>query len=101
MSSRMGLGRSMGNDHVKQQGPASGGVLELNRADAEQLAGRADQGCPAPEWMARSREYRFVQEVLPTASNSWLGNDAGCYRVVARPICAISTCSASARFADG
>src|SRR4051812_22668299 len=38
-----------GNNHVKRQGPTPrGGVLELERADAQQLATRADQGRAAP-----------------------------------------------------
>src|SRR4051794_7554606 len=70
-----------GNDHVNRQGPAArGGVLELERADAQQLAARADQGRAAPQWMARRREDRFLQKVLPVARKLLPRDDAGCYR---------------------
>ena len=54
-----------------------GGVLQLQRADAEQVAGRADQRGAAPVRMRRRGEDRFVEHIFPIAGEFLLGDDAG------------------------
>ena len=67
-SSRMGVSRSMGTS-CKRQGPAArGGVLELERGDAQQLAARADQGRAAPP----GRNARALVPTHASVTAQWI-----------------------------
>src|SRR6185436_16271234 len=50
-------------------------LLQLQRADAEQIAIRADQRSAAPVGMRRRGEDRFVDDVFPVAGKLLLGDD--------------------------
>ena len=58
------------------------GVLELQRADADQIAGRSDQRGAAPVRMRGRGEDRLVEHVFPVAGEFLLGDDAGRDRVM-------------------
>jgi len=64
------------HDHVEGLGPAAlARLLELQRADADEVAGRADQRGAAPVRMRWRHEDGFVQRVLPVASEGLAGDD--------------------------
>ena len=57
--------------HVERDDPpARGLMLQLERADPEQVAPRTDQGGAAPIRMGGRREKRLVEEVFPYPANS-------------------------------
>ena len=51
-------------------------LLQLQRTDAEEIAGRADQRRAAPVGMRRRGEDRFVEHVFPITGEFLLGDDA-------------------------
>ena len=55
-------------------------MLQLQRADAEQVALRSDQGGAAPVRMRRRSEDRLVEHVFPIAGEFLLGDDARGHR---------------------
>ena len=57
--------------------PLLDGVLQLQRADAEQIAGGSDQRGTAPIRMRRRGKDRFVEDVFPIAGEFLFGDDAG------------------------
>ena len=57
-------------------------MLELQRADAEEIAGRTDQSGAAPIRMGRRREDRFLQHIFPIAGKFLFGDDARRYRAL-------------------
>ena len=54
-----------------------GRLLQLQRADADEIAGRSDQRGAAPVRMRRRGEDRFVEHIFPIAGEFLLGDDAG------------------------
>src|SRR5262245_4102785 len=65
-----------GHDHVEMLVLALAGALKLKRTDADQLALTRNQRRAAPVRMRRIGEYRFVENVLPIASEFLLRRDA-------------------------
>ena len=67
-SSRIGFSRSIGTIMLRcSRLPFSRRLLELQRADAEQVAVRPDQRGAAPVGMRRRGEDRLVEHVFPIA----------------------------------
>ena len=54
-----------------------GRLLQLQRADADEIAGRPDQRGAAPVRMRRRGEDRFVEHIFPVAGEFLLGDDTG------------------------
>ena len=76
-SSRIGFRRSIGTIMLRCPAePRWRGALQLQRADAEKIAGGPDQRRAAPEGMGRGREDRLVEDVFPIAREFLLGHDA-------------------------
>src|SRR4051794_10312712 len=55
-------------------------ALELERADADQLAAGREQSGTAPIGMGGIGEDRFIQKILPVACELLLGDDLACNR---------------------
>src|SRR5215831_11804572 len=58
-------------------------AFELERANAEQIAGRTDQRRAAPVGMRRRREDRLVEDVFPVAGELVAIGDARRHRALA------------------
>src|SRR5262249_35852887 len=72
------------HDHVERlRRLALAHLLDLQRADAEQLARPPDHRRAAPEWMRRRREERLVEDVFPIAGEFLLGGNARHDRMLA------------------
>ena len=52
-------------------------MLELQRADADEVAGRSDHRGAAPMRMGRGGEDRLVEDILPVAGEFLLRDDPG------------------------
>src|SRR5262249_56635217 len=72
-----------GDDHVEVLAAVCARLLELQRADAEEIALWSDERGAAPVRMCRRREDRLVEQVFPVAGEFLAGSDAGSDRVVA------------------
>ena len=65
------------HDHVEiLRLPLLDRLLQLQRADADEIAGRPDQRRAAPVRMRRRGEDRLVEHVFPVAGEFLLGDDA-------------------------
>src|SRR6185437_202386 len=72
------------HDHVDvARAVALDHLLDIERADAEQLAVAADEPGAAPEGMRRRGEDRGVQQVFPVAREFLRADDAGAHRLAA------------------
>jgi hypothetical protein len=65
------------HDHVDVlKTPLRAGLLDLQGADSDEVAGGADHRRPAPIGMCGGCEERFVEHVLPIAGELLFGDDA-------------------------
>src|SRR5205085_1861355 len=72
------------HDHVEMLALALvAGAFKLQRADAEQIAGRTDQRRAAPVRMRRRREDRLVEHVFPISGELLLADHARSDRALA------------------
>src|SRR5579862_7537898 len=57
------------------------GLLDMERADAEELSVLADQAGAAPERMSGRREQRLLQPILPISREFLLADNPGAQRL--------------------